>query len=29
VLRGVLGGTWLDPADLRQATIINQELYGF
>jgi hypothetical protein len=25
----VLGGTWLDPADLRQAAIINQELYGF
>jgi hypothetical protein len=29
VLRGVLAGTWLDSADLRQAAIIDQELYGF
>jgi hypothetical protein len=29
VLLGVLAGTWLDSADLRQAAIINQELYGF
>jgi hypothetical protein len=29
VLRGVLGGTGLDQADLRQAAVINYELYGF
>lgn len=29
VLRGILGNTGLDPADLRQAAVINQELYGF
>jgi hypothetical protein len=29
VLRGILGDTGLDPADLRQAAVINQELYGF
>src|SRR5438477_12861385 len=29
VLRGILGETGLDPADLRQAAVINQELYGF
>jgi hypothetical protein len=29
VLRGVLGETGLDPADLRQAAMLNHELYGF
>jgi hypothetical protein len=29
VLRGVLGDTGLDPADLRQAAIINHDVYGF
>ncbi len=29
VLRGVLGDTGLDPADLRQAAVINHDLYGF
>jgi hypothetical protein len=29
VLRGVLGDTGLDPGDLRQAAIINHDLYGF
>jgi hypothetical protein len=29
VLRGILGETGLDPADLRQAAPLNHELYGF
>jgi len=29
VLRGILGETGLDPADLRQAALLNHELYGF
>jgi hypothetical protein len=29
VLRGILGDSGLDPADLRQAAILNNELYGF
>jgi hypothetical protein len=29
VLRGVLGDTGLDQGDLRQAAILNHELYGF
>jgi hypothetical protein len=29
VLRGILGDTGLDLADLRQAAVINHELYGF
>ena len=28
-LRGILGDTGLDPADLRHAAVINHELYGF
>jgi hypothetical protein len=29
VLRGILGETGLDPADLRRAAMLNHELYGF
>jgi hypothetical protein len=29
VFRGVLGDTGLDPGDLRQAAVLNHELYGF
>ena len=29
VFRGILGDTGLDPADLRQAAVLNHELYGF
>ncbi len=29
VFRGVLGDTGLDPADLREAAVLNYELYGF
>jgi len=29
VLRGILDDPGLDPADLRQAAVINHELYGF
>jgi hypothetical protein len=29
VFRGVLGDSGLDPADLRQAAVLNHELYGF
>ncbi len=29
VFRGILGDTGLDPADLRQAAVFNDELYGF
>lgn len=29
VLRGILGETGLNPADLRQAAMLNHELYGF
>ena len=29
VFRGVLGDTGLDPADLREAAVLNHELYGF
>ncbi len=29
MLRGILGETGLDPADLRQAALLNHELYGF
>ena len=28
VFRGILGDTGLDPADLRQAAVLNHELYG-
>jgi hypothetical protein len=29
VFRGILGDAGLDPADLRQAAVLNHELYGF
>jgi hypothetical protein len=29
VFRGILGDTGLNPADLRQAAVLNHELYGF
>ncbi len=29
VFRGILGDTGLVPADLRQAAVLNHELYGF
>jgi hypothetical protein len=29
VFRGILGDIGLDPADLRQAAVLNHELYGF
>ena len=29
VFRGILGDTGLDPADLREAAVLNHELYGF
>jgi hypothetical protein len=29
VFRGILGDTGFDPADLRQAAVLNHELYGF
>ena len=29
VFRGIIGDTGLDPADLRQAAVLNHELYGF